>query len=286
MFDTAASDPASNFSGLKVEAVAAYGNGRTIRPNFEQARSSFPHVPMLEIDVMNAGIGNAGDFENGDMQYSEAGSWSRGRIAKGVHRPVVYFSVSAWPAIRQSLASAGVSRSDVRLWTAHYSGRAHLCSSVCGLTGTTADATQWCDPATAPPEYRNKDIDVSMTADDFFSAPTHSHHPHEHHEHEHHEHAHHEHVHPQHQHPQHQHTHAHPTAAPQWTGRLLRLGSTGPDVREWQDQMRRRGFADITADGTFDARAAEGCRWLQLYLGRPPTEEVDAALWEATWSAP
>lgn len=168
MLDTVG-DPRETFAGLDVEAVAAYGNGRFA--NYAKAKEEFPHVPVLEIDVSGAGIGNAGDFEAGDMPYSEAGPWAKRRIEAGVHRPVVYFSVSNWPAVKESLHAAGLHPADVRLWTAHYTGREHLCSSECGFGDKPtdhADATQWTDPSTAPAPFKGRNIDVSAVANDFF----------------------------------------------------------------------------------------------------------------------
>jgi hypothetical protein len=168
MFDTVG-DPKSTFSGFDVEAVAAYGNGRFA--NYDKAKAEFPHARVLEIDVSGQGIGDAGDFEAGDMPYSEAGRWAQGRIKAGVHRPVVYFSVGNWPEIHASLQAAGLQRSDVRIWTAHYTGEPHLCSSHCGF-GTDpnqhADATQWGTPGHLPHPYEGRNIDVSETAPSFF----------------------------------------------------------------------------------------------------------------------
>jgi hypothetical protein len=50
--------------------------------------------------------------------------------------------------------------------------------------------------------------------------------------------------------------------------------------------MRERGFAALSVDGIFGPACAQSCRWLELYLRRPPTGEVDQALWHATWGAP
>ncbi len=133
------------------------------------AREEFPHVPILEIDVIDEHVGNAGDFEAGDMAYSEAREWAKNRLQAGVHRPVVYFSVSNWGAVKESLAAAGVPRGEVRIWTAHYTGRPHLCAAECGLGDFHADATQWGSPGTLPPPYEGRNMDVSMTAENFFS---------------------------------------------------------------------------------------------------------------------
>ena len=169
MFDTAG-DPAATFRGLDVQAVAAYANGRYA--NAEAARREFPHAHVLEIDVSGQGVGHAGDFEAGDMAYAHAGPWAKGRIAAGVERPVVYCSVSAWPEIEASLHAAGLTRAHVRLWTAHYDGRAHLCSAACNAALTApADATQWGSadaPGTLPEPYAGRNIDVSETAPGFW----------------------------------------------------------------------------------------------------------------------
>lgn len=169
MLDTV-NDPKQTFDGLHVEAVAAYGNGKFA--NFEAAKREFPHAHLLEIDVNGHGIGNAGDFEAGDISTEHAGSWAKGRIAAGVHRPVLYFSVSNWGAIMKSLHAAGVARHDVRVWTAHYNGKPHRCNAACGFgVDGEAGATQWGSSdahGTLPHPYAGRNIDVSMTGEHFF----------------------------------------------------------------------------------------------------------------------
>ncbi|MEH3053777.1 MAG: hypothetical protein PGN13_07165 [Patulibacter minatonensis] len=169
MLDTAGS-PVTVFHGLPVEAIAAYANGRFA--NVTAAREAFPHALVLEIDVSGQGIGHAGDFEAGDMPYGEAGPWAKRRIAAGVKRPVIYCSVSSWPQVSASLRASGLSRADVRLWTAHYDGRPHLCSSACNAELTEpADATQWGSadaPGTLPEPYAGRNLDVSETGPAFW----------------------------------------------------------------------------------------------------------------------
>jgi hypothetical protein len=171
MFDTAG-NPEQNFHGLPVEAIGAYANGSYA--NFDAAKATFPHVHLLAIDVSGEGIGDAGDFESGDMPCAQAGEWVKRRIAAGVARPVVYFAVSNWEAVMGSIAAAGVPRDRVRVWTAHYDGRPHRCSPACGFGVTgEADATQWGSsdyPDTLPREYDGRKLDVSLTADDFWRA--------------------------------------------------------------------------------------------------------------------
>lgn len=249
MFDTVG-DPSHEFSGLKVEAVAAYGNGKFA--NFTTAKSEFPNLHVLEIDVNGQGIGNAGDFEAGDMAIAHAGGWAQGRIAAGVKRPVLYFSTSNWQAIMQSLAAAGIQRSQVRIWTAHYTGKPHLCSSACGFGVTgSADATQWASPQaprTFPQVFAGHNIDVSMTANNFFGAPV---------------------------------------KAPAFPGRKLLQppAMTGDDVRTWQAQMASRGWL-ITANGSYDAASEHICRQFQKEKGLNVTGFVGPATWKAAWEAP
>ena len=252
MFDTT-DDPGTTLAGIQVEAVAAYANGKYA--NYGAAAREFPNANLLEIDVLGQQIGNAGDFEAGDMTYAQAGPWAKARLSQGVARPVIYFQVSSWSAVMQSLASAGVSRTDVRLWTAHYTGQPHLCSAACGegVTGA-ADATQWGSagaPGTVPSTYGNRNIDVSITADDFWgpAAPT--------------------------------------PAPPPFPGRILQQPPimNGADVQTWQAQMARRGWA-VTVDGQYGPASAGACREFQAQVKLSVDGIVGPQTWAATWTAP
>jgi hypothetical protein len=246
MLDTSG-DPATNFGGLAFDAIAAYANGTYA--NYDAARRQFPRLRVLQIDVTGAGIGNAGDFEPGDMSYPHAGSWAKGRIAAGVWRPVIYFSASHWTDVMASLAAAGISRSDVRIWTAHYTGTPHCCSAACefGIDGT-ADATQWGSsdsPQTLPSIYAHRVVDVSETVDDFWGAPP---------------------------------------VPPPFPG-VLKVGSTGNAVEVWQQEMKRRGWA-IAVDGSYGPASESICKAFQQEKHLPATGEVDATTWNAAWTAP
>jgi hypothetical protein len=60
----------------------------------------------------------------------------------------------------------------VRIWTAHYNGDAHICSSKCGYgVSGHAHATQWGSAnaqGTLPAPYAGRNIDVSKTSPEFF----------------------------------------------------------------------------------------------------------------------
>jgi len=279
MLDTSG-DPRATFSGLPFDAIAAYVNGSY--DNYQAARAAFPGRPVLAIDVLGQGVGDTGDFEPHAMNPAEAGTWAKKRMSAGIHRPVVYFSVGNWPIISASLGRAGVSRSEVRIWTSHYGHGKHLCTAHCGFGFTgTADATQWSDPTYLPPPYAGRHLDISLTAPDFFqSAPA---------NHASHGHGKRRRGHGERPGPQRRHQRG---PAPAWH-RVLSKGHHGADVREWQEQMRKRGFVHLKADGVYGARSAGACRWLQSYLATMdpahhwhPTGNVDQALWRATWSAP
>jgi hypothetical protein len=248
MFDTVG-DPGRTFAGLTVEAVAAYGNGRFA--NYTKAKAEFPRAHILEIDVLGEGIGNAGDFEPGDMAPSRAGTWAKSRINAGVSRPVIYFSVSNWSPVMHALQGAAIARDKVRLWTAHYTGRPHLCSAACGPFGVTgtADATQWGSSdahGTLPPPYGGRNIDVSMTADNFWGPVS---------------------------------------GPPPFPGRNLHQPPvmSGNDVRTWQAQMARRGFP-ITVDGSYGPASESICRRFQTEIRLAVDGVVGPATWRAAWS--
>jgi hypothetical protein len=90
----------------------------------------------------------------------------RRQQARGVARPVIYIQLSNANELLAILAKAGIKRSEIRLWTAHYreDHQAHICGPSEGLNGT-ADATQYYDRAL------NKNLDVSLCSDSFFGAP-------------------------------------------------------------------------------------------------------------------
>jgi hypothetical protein len=250
MLDTT-DDPAATLAGLQIEAVGAYANGKYA--NYGAAAREFPNVHLLEIDAVGQRVGTAGDFEAGDIPYSEAGPWAQARLSAGVSRPVIYFSVSNWQAVMQSLAASGLSRSDVRLWTAHYTGRPHLCSSACGPYGVTgtADATQWGSsdfPGTLPSMYGNRNIDVSITADDFWQPAS---------------------------------------SPPPFGGRNLQQPPiiSGSDVMTWQRQMAHRGWS-LTVDGEYGPASADACRKFQTQVQLTVDGIVGPETWNATWAAP
>lgn len=121
-------------------AVAAYKDG--LYANVDEARKRFPHARIVPIAVFASHVGEALDIETGDATPTQAPAWVKRQKARGVKRPIVYANLSTMPAVLKALSAQGIKRSDVRVWTAHYTGHSHLCGKECGA-GFTADATQW-----------------------------------------------------------------------------------------------------------------------------------------------
>jgi hypothetical protein len=143
-------------------AVAGYTSGRW--PTYLELVKRFPKAQKLSIAVNASHDATCLDVEPGDAQNKDAAGWVRRQQRRGVKRPVIYTSVSNVAALLGVLRHQGVQRSEIRLWTAHYTGRSHLCSPACyqGMP-TTADATQWTDKS------GGRNLDESLCNGGFFS---------------------------------------------------------------------------------------------------------------------
>ena len=146
---------------VNAQAVAGYVDGRW--PTFYSLATRFPKARLLSIAVFASEDADCLDVEPGDASVAQAPVWVKRQLAAGVKRPVVYTSVSQAKGLLDTLAKNGISRSQIRLWTAHYTFKAHRCTSACGFGFTgKADATQYSDHALG------KNLDVSLCAPDFF----------------------------------------------------------------------------------------------------------------------
>lgn len=115
----------------------------------------------LSITVRGDQTAAACDCERGDLSPASAADWAHARIALGHPKPVIYASRDTIPQLLAELRARGVSRSQVRLWSAHYSFP-HICSPVSCGASFTADATQYTDLALG------RNLDESLIADGFF----------------------------------------------------------------------------------------------------------------------
>jgi hypothetical protein len=123
---------------------------------------------LLSIAVFASGDADCLDIESGDATIAQAPGWVKRQLARGADRPCLYTSVSNMDALATTLGGAGISRAEVRLWSAHYGQGKHICGpGTCGLTRHACDGTQWTDAALG------RSLDESILLNDFFalSAP-------------------------------------------------------------------------------------------------------------------
>jgi hypothetical protein len=154
-------------SNIPVDAqyVAGYVGG--LFDTFPTLQKQFPKATLLSIAINSSENAECLDVETGDATIAEIPAWYRAQIARKVSRPVIYASVGNMANILSALASNGISRQNVRLWSAHYANGNHICGpSSCGQVHTDMDGTQWTDAA------NGKSLDQSELVDTFFSANT------------------------------------------------------------------------------------------------------------------
>src|SRR4051812_8937566 len=72
---------------------------------------------------------------------------------------------------------------------------------------------------------------------------------------------------------------------PPYPGKPLKRGSRGKAVRQWQGQMKKRGWA-ITVNGDFSEAAERVARAFQQEKHLVVNGEVDQKTWKASWEAP
>lgn len=143
------------------QAVAGYVNGKW--PTYATVVKQWPNAHHLSIAVSASADADCLDVEAGDATNDQAPAWVKRQLGRGLKRPVVYTSVSNAQALLTTLARAGIKRSDIRLWTAHYNGVQHRCGPACGYgLQTTADATQYTDKALG------RSLDATLCGPRFF----------------------------------------------------------------------------------------------------------------------
>lgn len=155
-------DVTLKFIPANAEAVAGYINGRW--PTYSQVVRQFPHAKHLSIAVNATADADCLDVEQFDAVPADAPAWVVRQKKRGVAKPVIYTSLSEANAVLRALDKAGIKRSAIRLWTAHYTYAEHRCSSKCGFGfTTTADATQWTDKA------KGVSLDATLLSPTFFT---------------------------------------------------------------------------------------------------------------------
>jgi hypothetical protein len=145
------------------DCYAGYVNGRYA--NLAAIEALFPTTPIVSIAVTARVRANMLDIEKGDADPDDFPTWASNEIQLGAWRPAGYASLSVWPEILADCARASIRREQIRIVTAHYTGKAHICGPTnCGAS-FTADGTQWADHG----PLGNGHYDQSLLQDNFFA---------------------------------------------------------------------------------------------------------------------
>lgn len=123
-------------------AVAGYVDGKW--PTFGEVVRRWPRACHISIATNAAHVADILDVEAGDARIDQVVAWLELAHSGGVERPGLYASVSRMQKILDVAHAGGWRRPRVKVWTAHWTGIAHVCSPACGYGLTThAGATQW-----------------------------------------------------------------------------------------------------------------------------------------------
>jgi hypothetical protein len=164
MFDTDIDD---NFP-TGGEAYAAYVDGHVgSQPNYDYIVKTFPTAKHLGITVFPGVSADTLDIEPGAAVPTDVPAWYSQQRDRGEKRPCLYSSVDEMAVfVLPLIESAGIARPSARLWSAHYTGSAHICGpKSCGLLPIDADGTQWTSTV------GGKSLDQSLLLPDFFTTP-------------------------------------------------------------------------------------------------------------------
>lgn len=144
------------------KAVAGYVGGSW--PTFASLVKGWPKAHRLSIAIAASEQAMCLDIEAGDARVEQAARWVTVQLGRGVKRPCLYASASVIDSLIRAIEAAGLQRSQVRIWSAHYGHGRHLCGpTTCGeVRSTDADATQYDDHALG------RSLDVSVLRRDFF----------------------------------------------------------------------------------------------------------------------
>jgi peptidoglycan hydrolase-like protein with peptidoglycan-binding domain len=119
-----------------------------------------------------ARVAAGADSEPGDLTAAAAVALVQAKAELGL-RPVIYASTVGaagygMPSVLAEMRALGIDRQDVRLLSAHYGDGLHICGPhTCRLIDVEMDGTQWTSMFKG---LNGSDVDMSMLADDFFTA--------------------------------------------------------------------------------------------------------------------
>ena len=142
-------------------AYAGYIDG--MWPTYGELLKRFPGHRLFSIAVFASDDGECLDIERGDATIDQAPGWFERQVARGVFRPGLYTQASKLRALELEMQGHHIPRHAYRLWSAHYTGKAHLCGPrSCGYGLSEADGTQFTSTALGI------NLDRSLLLPDFF----------------------------------------------------------------------------------------------------------------------
>lgn len=153
-------------------AVAGYVNGSYANWSTLVAKYAKSGKFLLSIDVANKPSLGAQclDIETYDAVIADAPGWFKTTQAAGAkakdfrYYPKLYTSASNVASLISTMTKAGIARNRYMIWSAHYTGSAHICGpKTCGYP--QADATQWTS------SYQGVSLDASLCYGYFFAGP-------------------------------------------------------------------------------------------------------------------
>lgn len=143
-------------SEIPSDAFAAAGYTSGLFTTWPSLVSGFPNAHKISIAISAAHFADCLDVEPGDAVPSQVPAWVKGDIAHGFPKPCVYSSLDEYVTqIQPALAAAGIARSQVFEWDAHYTFVAHIDPGF--------DATQYTD------KCLDRNLDCSLATLPFFS---------------------------------------------------------------------------------------------------------------------
>lgn len=136
--------------------------------DIEALHERFPHAHVLTIAVAHDQAADCLDIERGDSTPELAPAFWKLRHAAGQETIWLYASRDTFPAVIAAMATAGIHRTEYKIWSAHYGIGPHLCGSTSCGANFQADMTQWTDQA------EGRSLDESLaTAGALPPLPTH-----------------------------------------------------------------------------------------------------------------
>jgi hypothetical protein len=142
--------------------IAAYVDGGYA--NYARVRLLFPSALVMSITITAAIDADCLDVELGDALPDSVVPWVARQHARGITRPVVYANAYTMKtSVIPLLESAGITQSQVRLWSAHYGTGEHICGpDTCTAVSLSVDGTQWTENA------MGRNLDQSTLLPSFF----------------------------------------------------------------------------------------------------------------------